>query len=47
VTVRDAPGDTVTVELANEPGIILTEIRGDGGNLPKELDHNTATVLTS
>ncbi len=40
----DEPGDTVTVELADEAGLVLTEITGDGGRLSREAEKNTATV---
>jgi homoserine kinase len=38
------PGDTVTVELADEPGLVITGITGDQGRLSREPDRNTATV---
>jgi len=40
----DQPGDTVTVELADEPGLVITEITGDQGRLSREEEKNTATV---
>jgi len=40
----EEPGDTVTVELADEPGLVLTEISGDQGRLSRESEKNTATV---
>ena len=40
----ESPGDEVTVERADEPGIVLASIAGDGGRLPKAPDQNTATV---
>src|SRR3990172_9511526 len=40
----DEPGDTVTVELAGEPGLTIAEITGDGGRLPRDAERNTATV---
>lgn len=40
----EQPGDTVTVELADEPGLVITRIDGDQGRLSREPDRNTATV---
>jgi homoserine kinase len=40
----EQPGDTVTVELADEPGLVITGIDGDQGRLSREPDKNTATV---
>jgi homoserine kinase len=40
----EAPGDTVTVELADEPGVFITEITGDQGRLSREPGKNTASV---
>lgn len=40
----EQPGDFVTVELKEEPGLVITSIDGDGGRLSRETDKNTATV---
>ncbi len=40
----EEPGDTVTIELVDEPGISITRIEGDDGRLSKESEKNTATV---
>ena len=40
----EAPGDTVTVELAERPGLLITEITGDQGRLSRDPEKNTATV---
>ena len=40
----EEPGDTVTVELADEPGLVITEITGDDGRLSRAPEKNTATV---
>jgi homoserine kinase len=40
----ERPGDTVTVELTGEPGLVHIDITGDGGRLPREPEKNTATV---
>ncbi len=39
-----APGDRVTVELTDEPGLSIASIEGDEGRLSKEPEKNTATV---
>jgi homoserine kinase len=39
-----APGDRVTVELTDEPGLSIASIEGDEGRLSKEPERNTATV---
>jgi len=36
------PGDTVTLRWRDEPGVIITSITGDGGQLPLEAARNTA-----
>src|SRR5262245_53033404 len=38
------PGDTVEVELRDEPGVVITDITGDGGKLSREPDKNTASI---
>ena len=40
----DAPGDRVTVECADSPGVELVAITGDGGKLTCEPARNTACV---
>ena len=40
----DEPGDTVSVALADEPGLLITEITGDQGRLSRDPEKNTATV---
>src|SRR3972149_6889272 len=40
----EEPGDTVTVDLADEPGLVITEILGDDGRLSREPGKNTASV---
>ncbi|NLX11416.1 MAG: homoserine kinase [Chloroflexi bacterium] len=40
----DAPGDRVTVECADSPGVELVAITGDGGQLTCEPARNTACV---
>jgi homoserine kinase len=40
----EEPGDKVSLELADEPGIVITGISGDGGRLSREPDENTASV---
>lgn len=32
----NGPGDIVEVSLKDEPGVVITDIEGDGGKLPKE-----------
>lgn len=38
------PGDQVTISLSNKPGIHICSIEGDNGQLPREIDKNTAAV---
>ena len=40
----ESMGDYVTVEKTPAAGVIIAEITGDGGQLPKEADKNTAAV---
>ena len=40
----DSPGDTVTVELSDSPGVQLVDIYGDHGLLPRDPAKNTACV---
>lgn len=41
------PGDTVRVELRDEPGAVVKAIHGDGGVLPRAADKNTASVAVN
>jgi homoserine kinase len=38
------PGDFVTIEVGKNPGILVIDISGDGGKLPREIEKNTAAV---
>lgn len=38
------PGDTVIAERRAEPGVVVVDIQGDGGVLPREAEKNTASV---
>jgi len=38
----DGPGDTVLAHRAQDPGVRITSISGDGGRLPMEPGKNTA-----
>lgn len=40
------PGDLVIAEESAEPGIVIAELAGDGGRLPREAERNTAGVAT-
>lgn len=40
----DQPGDTVTAERVDQPGVALASIEGDGGRLTLDPESNTATV---
>ena len=40
----NSPGDYVTAELRDEPGVELVEITGDNGRLPRDPAQNTAAV---
>ncbi len=40
------PGDLVSAEERPEPGIVIAELSGDGGRLPREAERNTAGVAT-
>ncbi|WP_162910065.1 homoserine kinase [Aggregatilinea lenta] len=40
----DSPGDKVTVEAWDQPGVDLVEIIGDGGKLPTDPEKNTACI---
>jgi homoserine kinase len=41
------PGDTVCVELRDEPGAVIVTIEGDGGQLPYDPQKNTAAVAAT
>ncbi|MEM1179527.1 MAG: homoserine kinase [Acidobacteriota bacterium] len=43
----DGPGDLVTAEPKDSPGVEILEISGDGGRLPLEADRNTAGVAVT
>lgn len=43
----DTPGDVVTMQLTDKPGIVITSITGDGGRLPKAAEKNTAGVAVN
>ena len=40
----EEPGDEVLLTLRNEPGLVITKIRGDGGKLSSDPEKNTVTV---
>ena len=40
----DSPGDKVTVEAWDQPGVDLVRIQGDGGKLPTDPAKNTACI---
>ncbi len=40
----DSPGDEIVVRHGSKPGLIITEITGDDGKLPKKATENTAGV---
>ena len=39
------PGDTVEIRRRDEPGIIITDITGDDGRLPRSAEKNAVTVV--
>lgn len=39
------PGDTVELTKRDEPGIVITEITGDDGRLPRQAEKNSVTVV--
>ena len=41
----DEPGDTAELWKRDEPGIIISDITGDEGRLPREADRNAVTVV--
>jgi homoserine kinase len=38
------PGDEIVVRHSDKPGLHIAEITGDGGKLPRDIQHNTAGV---
>lgn len=40
----DGVGDTVEARRRQQPGVVLTDITGDGGRLPREAERNTAGI---
>ena len=43
----DCPGDEVALELTDTPGIVIADIIGDGGKLPRETEKNTVGVAVA
>lgn len=43
----EGPGDTVRVRRCERPGVFLTAIEGDGGQLPRAPERNTASVAVA
>ena len=41
----DEPGDTIELWKRDTPGVVITNITGDGGRLPREASRNAATVV--
>ena len=41
------PGDEVVVRHSDKPGLRITRITGDGGRLPRDIEHNTAGVAAA
>ncbi|WP_247233314.1 homoserine kinase [Telluribacter sp. SYSU D00476] len=41
----DEPGDIVEVRRRDEPGIVITDITGDEGRLPRDASRNAVTVV--
>ena len=39
------PGDTVELYERDEPGVVITEITGDEGRLPRQAEKNSVTVV--
>lgn len=39
------PGDTVELTKRDEPGVVITEITGDEGRLPRQAEKNSVTVV--
>lgn len=43
----DAPADRVTARVVDRPGVVVTDIAGDGGRLPRDTHRNTASVAAA
>jgi len=43
----DGPGDVVEARLTDAPGVVLEDVSGDGGRLPREPERNTAGVAAA
>lgn len=43
----EQPGDIVRVELRDEPGAVIAAIEGDGGQLPRDPEKNSASVAAA
>ncbi|MCF2496412.1 MULTISPECIES: homoserine kinase [Dyadobacter] len=41
----EAPGDVVEIKKRDEPGVVITEITGDEGRLPRNAEKNAVTVV--
>ncbi|MCF2486627.1 homoserine kinase [Dyadobacter sp. CY347] len=41
----EAPGDVVEIRKRDEPGVVITEITGDEGRLPRNAEKNAVTVV--
>ena len=41
----DEPGDVVELRRRDEPGIVITDITGDEGRLPRDAARNAVTVV--
>lgn len=39
------PGDTVELHKRDQPGVVITEITGDEGRLPRQAEKNSVTVV--
>ncbi|WP_026628660.1 homoserine kinase [Dyadobacter alkalitolerans] len=41
----EAPGDVVEIKKRDQPGVVITEITGDEGRLPRNAEKNAVTVV--
>lgn len=41
------PGDTVCVEWSDQPGVVIADIHGDNGRLPRDPSKNSASVAAA